>query len=162
MNDGAALREAVLAMLAAHNTMTLATANAAGEPWAATVFYASDRELNLYFVSDARTRHGQDLAAGGRLAAAINPDCGTWNEVRGLQLAGRVDVLTGTARLAGLKHYLAKFADVRTLFQKPRDANERTIAERLKAANLYCLRPSFIRLIDNSRWFGYKEELRLD
>ncbi len=162
MNDRAELREAILAMLAAHNTLTLATSNASGEPWAATVFYASDPELNLYFVSDQRTRHGQDLAAQPRLAAAINPDCGTWNEVRGLQLAGQVEVLGGTARLAGLKHYLAKFADVRALFQQPRDANEKTIAERLRAAQLYCLRPGFIRLIDNRRWFGYKAELRLD
>jgi uncharacterized protein YhbP (UPF0306 family) len=148
-------------MLAAHNTMTLATRSDAG-PWAATVFYASDADLRLYFVSDYRTRHGRDLAGCELAAAAINPDCGTWNDVRGLQIEGRVTVLDGVARLAGLTHYLAKFADVRALFDSPRDRNEETIATRLKAANLYCLRPRWIRLIDNSRWFGYKEELTLE
>ena len=147
-------------MLAECNTMTLATVGDAG-PWAATVFYASDRDLNLYFVSDHRTRHGSDLTTCDRVAGAINPDCGAWADVKGLQIEGRVEVLTGAARLAGLAPYLAKFHDVKALFEKPRDRNEETIAERLKAANLYQLRPAFIRLIDNSRWFGFKTELRL-
>lgn len=153
-------RAAIREMLAAHNTLTLSTAGESG-PWAATVFYASDADLNLYFVSDYRTRHAHDMAASGRAAGAINPDCSGWNEVRGLQLEGAIEVLEGTARLAGLKHYLAKFHDVGALFEKPRDKNEETIAARLKAANLYRLRPSSIRLIDNSRWFGYKAELTL-
>ena len=151
----------MLRMLAAYNTATLATAGD-GRPWAAAVFYASDRDLNLYFVSDHRTRHGRDLAADARVAAAINPDCDNWNDVRGLQLEGRVEVLDGAARLAGLAHYLAKFHDVKALFEAPRDRNEETIAQRLKAANLYRLQPDYVRLIDNSRWFGYKAELRLD
>jgi uncharacterized protein YhbP (UPF0306 family) len=153
-------RAAIRQMLDAHNTVSLATARD-DRPWVATVFYASDPDLNLYFVSDGCTRHGRDLEASGRVAAAINPDCGTWNDVRGLQLEGRVRILTGSTRLAGLRHYLAKFHDVKALFEQPRDRNEETIAERLRAANLYCLRPSWIRLIDNSRWFGFKAELEL-
>lgn len=156
-----ATRDAIRAMLAAHSTATLATVGDDG-PWAATVFYASDAALNLYFVSDHRTRHGRDLAAHPRLAVAINPDCATWGEVRGLQLTGRVRVLDGGERAAGLGHYLARFHDVRALFEAPRDRNEQTIAARLKAAHLYRLEPDWIRLIDNSRWFGFKEELRLD
>ncbi|UCG73352.1 MAG: pyridoxamine 5'-phosphate oxidase family protein [Chromatiales bacterium] len=158
MSDAA--RAAIRDMLAAHNTITLATGQDR-QPWAAAVFYASDAALNLYFVSDARTRHGRDMQANDRVAGAINPDCGTWDEVKGLQLEGRVRVLSGAARLKGLGHYLAKFHDVKALFDQPRDANEETIAERLKAANLYCLQPDRIRLIDNSRWFGFKEELEL-
>lgn len=155
------LRAAIKRFLEAHNTATLATAGEAG-PWAATVFYASDADLNLYFVSDHRTRHGRDLAASPRLAAAVNPDCGRWSEVRGLQMEGQVRVLDGAARVAGLARYLARFPDVAALFERPRDRNEETIASRLKAANLYRLRPAMIRLIDNSRWFGFKAELRLD
>lgn len=153
-------RAAIRAMLAAHNTVSLATSEQ-GQPWVATVFYASDAELNLYFVSDSRTRHGRHMQANARVAGAINPDCGTWDEVKGLQLEGRVEVLSGGPRLKGLGYYLAKFHDVKALFEQPRDRNEETIAKRLQAANLYCLRPDRIRLIDNSRWFGFKEELEL-
>jgi uncharacterized protein YhbP (UPF0306 family) len=154
------IRNAIRDMLVACNTVSLGTVQG-GSPWVAAVFYASDADLNLYFVSDSRTRHGRDMAVNTRVAGAINPDCGTWDDVRGLQLEGRVKVLTGTARLKGLGHYLAKFHEVKALFEKPRDRNEETIAERLRAANLYCLQPDWIRLIDNSRWFGFKEELRI-
>lgn len=153
-------RQAILDMLAAHNTVSLATVQG-DRPWVAAVFYASDTDLNLYFVSDSRTRHGRDMQSNDWVAGAINPDCGTWDDVRGLQLEGRVTVLTGAARLKGLGHYLAKFHAVKALFEQPRDRNEETIAGRLKAANLYRLEPEWIRLIDNSRWFGFKEELRL-
>lgn len=156
----AAARKAISEMLAAYNTVSLATAQA-DRPWVAAVFYASDADLNLYFVSDYRTRHGRDMQANAQVAGAINPDCGTWDDVRGLQMEGRVEVLTGAARLKGLGCYLAKFHAVKALFDQPRNRNEETIAERLKAANLYRLEPDWIRLIDNSRWFGFKEELRL-
>jgi len=81
--------------------------------------------------------------------------------VRGVHLEGQVNLVTGVARLAALKLYLAKFPDVRAMFDQPRDKNEETIATRLKATNFYRLSPAWLRLIDNSRWFGYKEELRL-
>lgn len=154
-------RAAVRSMLEAHNTLTLAT-SADGRPWAASVFFASDSRLNLYFVSDRRTRHGRDIAAAPVVAAAVNPDCSRWGDVRGLQIEGRVDVVTGIERLNALRIYLAKFHDVRALFENPETEDERTIAERLKAANLYRLTPTWIRLIDNSRWFGYKAEFDLD
>ena len=153
-------RAAIQQLLESQSTLTLAT-HSDGQVWAAAVFFASDSKLNFYFVSDHRTRHARDMAATGRAAAAIHPDCATWGEVRGVQLEGRVEVLDGAARLGGLGHYLKKFPDVRMLFEKPRDPNEETIAARLKAANLYRLRPDRIRIIDNSRWFGFKEELEL-
>jgi uncharacterized protein YhbP (UPF0306 family) len=146
-------------MLEAHSTATLATAGEDG-PWAATVFFASDADLNLYFVSDHRTRHGRHLAARPEAVAAIHPDCATWAEVQGLQLTGRVEILEGVNREAGLRCYLAKFHDVSALFERPRGADQETIAERLKAASLYRLKPHWIRLIDNRRGFGYKEELQ--
>jgi hypothetical protein len=47
-----------------------------------------------------------------------------------------VDVLKGAARLCGLDHYLRKFADVRALFEMPKNQDEETIAQRLKSASL--------------------------
>ncbi len=147
-------------MLEAHTTATLATVGEDG-PWAATVFFASDPALNLYFVSDHRTRHGRDIAAHPRVAIAINADCRAWAEIRGLQITGRVEMLDGSERAAGFERYLAKFHDLRPLLEAPISADEETIAKRLRAADLYRLRPDWIRLIDNSRGFGYKQELVL-
>lgn len=156
--DRESTRQAIRDLLEAHNTLTLATCENA-RPWAATVFFASDLELRLYFVSDHRTRHGREMAANNRVAGAVNPDCSNWGEVRGVQLEGTIEVVSGVERLAALKTYLSKFPDVRGMFERPRDKNEETIGKRLKAANFYRLTPDWLRLIDNSRWFGYKEEL---
>jgi uncharacterized protein YhbP (UPF0306 family) len=155
-----ALRLAVRELLEAHNTLTLATCGPDG-PWAAAVFFASDDDLNLYFVSDQRTRHGRDLVANGRAAGSLNPDCDDWKDIRGLQLEGAVSILDGAARDAALTGYLAKFPRVRSLYEQPRDEDEARIAERLRKASLFRLKPNRIRLIDNERGFGFKAELRL-
>lgn len=159
MNDSD--RAAIHDMLARHNTITLATCRD-GQPWAASLFFASDAKLNLYFVSDYRTHHARDIDIHTEAAATVNADCGSWTEVKGLQMTGSVTALKGAQRLNALRHYLAKFDDVRALFDAPRNKDEETIAERLKAANMYRLRPNWIRLIDNSRWFGYKVEIQID
>ena len=153
-------RDAILQMLEVHNTITLATCRD-GKPWSASLFFASDQKLNLYFVSDYRTRHARDIEDGSQASATVNADCALWAEVKGLQIAGGVTVLTGVARLNALRCYLAKFADVRALFEAPKSDDEETIAQRLKAANMYRLQPNWIRLIDNSKWFGYKVEIEL-
>ena len=154
------IRQAIRQLLEEHSTITLATTD--GERlWATAVFFASDMELNLYFVSDRRTRHGRNLAANARVAGAISANCTTWSEIRGLQLEGNVTVLEELARLSALKIYLAKFPDVSSLMERPRDKNEKTIATRLREARIYRLSPEWIRLIDNSKGFGYKEEVTL-
>lgn len=153
-------RSAIRDLLESHNTISLATCHD-GKPWNASLFFASDKHLNIYFVSDYRTRHARHIEESGRAVAAINADCSLWTDVRGLQIDGRVSVTTGLERMNALRFYLAKFRDVKALFESPKDENEQTIAARLKAANMYCLKPSWIRLIDNSRWFGYKAEFDL-
>jgi len=154
-------QQAIRSLLETQSTLTLATCDQ-GRPWAATVFFANDQQLRLYFVSDHRTRHGREMAVNNQVAGTVNPDCSNWAEVRGVQLEGRVEILEGLERLSALKTYLGKFPDVRAMFDRPRDRNEETIGKRLRAANFYRLTPDWLRLIDNSRWFGYKEELRLD
>lgn len=144
-------------LLAAHGTLTLAT-TAGGTAWAATVFYASDAQLNLYFVSDLRTRHGREMARESRVAAAINRDVCTWDEVIGLQLEGRASVLQGDERQQALAIYLARFPDVRRLFEEPRNDSEKVIADRLRQTPFWRLTPDWIRLIDSSRGFGWKWE----
>lgn len=153
-------RAAIARMLAGHNTLTLATVRD-GAVWAASVFYASDGDFNLYFVSDHRTRHAQDMVANPRVALAINADVDNWNEVRGLQVEGQAGKVEGAERAKALALYLAKFASVKALFETPKSADEQTIAQRLKNTDFWRVTPRFIRLIDNSRGFGFRIELRL-
>lgn len=147
-------------MLESHNTLTLATVKD-GLPWAATVFYASDDTLNLFFVSDHRTRHAQEMTANPTVALAINADVDDWNGVRGLQIEGTAGKVEGAERARVLALYLGKFLSVRALFETPRSPDEQTIAQRLKNTDFWRVTPRFIRLIDNARGFGFKLELRL-
>lgn len=146
--------------LAEISTLTLATASTDAAPWAATVFFASDKHFNLYFVSDHRTQHGRDMVDNPRVAATINPDCDNWHAVRGLQVRGNVAIVEGAERAKALLLYFKKFPQIDALFQSPKDKHEETIATRLKAANFYCVRPELVRVIDNEQGFGNRVEFK--
>ena len=151
-------RAAIRQMLEAHNTISLATCRD-DKPWVASLFFASDRDLNLYFVSDYRTHHAGDIGDGADVFATVNTDCAQWSEVKGLQISGFAKMVDGLERMSALRYYLLKFPDVKALFEAPKGKDEETIAQRLKSASMYRLEPRWIRLIDNSRWFGYKLEI---
>lgn len=152
-------RDAIRRQFEAHNTLTLATCHD-GEPWAATVFYASDADLHLYFVSDRRTRHAQHMLADPRVELAIDADVDAWSAVRGLQISGTAAPVSDAGRALALGYYLAKFASVKALFEQPRSADEQAIARRLQDTDFWCVTPGYIRLVDNSRGFGFRIELR--
>ena len=147
-------------MLEAHGTATLATAGPGG-PWAAAVFYASDADLNLYFVTDPGTRHGGNLRDDARVAGAIHADVSDWNDVRGLQLEGTARMVPDAGRAAALEIYLRKFPEVRRLCEAPANDAECQIGSRLARIPLWRLAPSRIRIIDNRERFGWKQELVL-
>jgi uncharacterized protein YhbP (UPF0306 family) len=156
-NNSAAARVRAQDFCNTVSTMTLATCNE-GLPWAATVFFAADSKFNLFFVSDYRTRHGRDMAANEQVAATINPECDNWHDVAGLQIRGTVSIIEGLERAKALALYFKKFPQIDALFAKPEGEYEETIAARLKAANFYRIKPEMIRVIDNDKGFGYREE----
>lgn len=153
------VRAAIRNALEGYHTLTLSTCQG-GVPWAATVFYASDADFNLYFVSDRRTRHARDMLANPSVALAINADPDNWDDVRGLQVEGRAAPVEGVERARALALYLAKFASVKALFEAPRNRDEETIAQRLKNTEFWRVTPAYVRLIDNGRGFGFRLEWR--
>lgn len=154
-------RQNIKEYLAAHNTVTLASCSADG-PWAAAVFYVSDANLALYFKSDPKTRHMQDILDNPSVAATVQADGQAWQSLRGLQLlssCARVDD-QDTGRVNDL--YLEKFPFLDTVADNSSDKDERVLAERVRKTPFYQLRPQWIRLIDNARGFGHKTEIRLE
>lgn len=147
-----ALGETVLAYLAAHNVMTLATAGAAG-PWAAAVFYVNDG-LRLYFLSSPRSRHCQDLAAGPRAAAAIHEDYRDWPAIRGVQLEGRVAPVADAELERVRALYAAKFPVVANIGEAPP-----AVAAAFANVRWYALTPEALHFIDNSAGFGQRKRL---
>lgn len=158
MND-AELRAAIAQFLSDRSTMALATCG--NGPWAASVFFVSDAEFRLYFVTDPRTRHGRHLLDSGTAAAAINDDCQDWMTIQGIQLEGSVAKVESAQRPHALRLYLEKFPAIARLVDSPAGEPERLIGERLAASPFFRLQPRRIRLIDNTRGFGSKSELVL-
>src|SRR5581483_5591521 len=106
--DGGALRAHALAYLAAHNTVSLATTGEDGI-WATTVFYAN-ADFVLYFLSEPKTQHVQNILVQPAIAATVNEDYQDWRQIKGIQMAATCREVTGKVELArALAIYLKKY-----------------------------------------------------
>ena len=140
------LRDEALAVIDEVRVMTLATNGPEG-PWAAPVFYVPDG-FELTFLSSPRSRHGNDLAADPRCGVALFPPPAGWADIRGVQMAGRVEVLEGRAKAAALARYVRRFP-----FVDPATAPA-AIRAALERVRWYRFRPDEVFLVDNRRGFG--------
>ena len=150
-----ALRSEILAFLAAHNVIHLATV-ADGLPHVASLFYVNDG-FTLYWVSDPATRHSREVASSPRVAATVAPEYGSYTDIRGLQIVGRaarVEGLTGTT--AGLALLAGKFNFFKEFMRGPV-----ALVERLGKAAIYRLDIERVTFIDNTKGFGHKDVLEL-
>ena len=89
---------AIHSFLAAQSTLALATVNADGTPTTAPLFYVSDEELNLYWLSSPRSRHSVNLSERPNVAATIYPTVWEWQEIRGLQIEGQASAIENEDR----------------------------------------------------------------
>lgn len=151
------LRTRLAAFLAAHTTLTLATVGPDGVPAAAAVFYAHDDGLNLYFLSEESTRHGQNLLADDRVAGTIQADGQEWQAICGVQVRGRAQPVTAAGWPHAAAVYGRKFAFVAAALAGA--GGPAVLAGPLARARFWVLRPEWFRLIDNRVRFGFKAEL---
>jgi uncharacterized protein len=152
------LHSRIAGFLETHTTLTLATVGADGWPAAAAVFYAHDAGLNLYFLSEKRTRHGRNLAASPQVAGTIQADGQDWRSIRGLQVRGLASLVPASGFAHAAAVYGRKFAFVAVL---PDGEDLRALSGPLARARFWVLRPTWFRLIDNTISFGFKDELTL-
>jgi uncharacterized protein YhbP (UPF0306 family) len=154
------LRQTVLDYLAAHNTVSLATAGPDG-PWAATVFYANVG-TDLYFLSEPKTRHCQNLLADGRVAGTVNEDYRDWQQIKGIQLEGRAQEVGNPIELTrALGAYLHKYPFVRQFLSPDKLLQGVKIAGKTFDIRLWRLRPDRLYYLDNARGFSNRQELPL-
>ncbi len=148
-------RERILAYLATHNTLTLATA-IDGKPWANAAFYANDG-FTLYFVSDPKTRHADHLKQNANVAGTIQDEQKDWRLIQGIQLEGHCEELKTAIEVAkALAVYAGKFPFIIDLLRAPKE-----IASAMAKARWHKITVTWIRLIDNTRGMGFKEEINM-
>jgi uncharacterized protein len=152
-------RETILAYLRAHNSLTIATCDGPGA-WAAAVFYVNDG-FTLYYLSDPKSRHSLGLADNPNVAATIHEDYRDWRLIKGLQIAGRAELVGSIfEKAAALRLYLEKFPFVADML-RPSTAIARLVSAKTRGVEWYRLIPSRIVYIDNEISFGHRDELVL-
>jgi uncharacterized protein len=140
-------REAVRQFLTTQSTLALATVKANGDPQIAPLFYVSDDELNLYWLSSANSLHSINLTSHPQVAVTIYPTVWQWIHIRGLQIEGKAQTITDERiREEILRRYLLKF-NLPASFDG-----------QIAASTLYQLKPTWLRWLDNSVKFGFKAE----
>jgi uncharacterized protein YhbP (UPF0306 family) len=152
-----AIRDRIAEFLSAHTTLTLATVGSDLAPAAAAVFYAHDDDLALYFLSEEKTLHVQNILARPDVAGTIQSDHQDWRSIRGLQLFGRVERVPAQLTPAAAAIYGRKFAFVAALLAG--SGGPAVLSGPLTRARFWRLTPMWFRLTDNAVRFGHKEEL---
>jgi uncharacterized protein YhbP (UPF0306 family) len=153
-------RTRIAQFLVAHTTMTLATVGPDGAPVAGAVFYAHDDALNFYFLTEERTQHGQNMLLSPEVAAAIHADGQDWRAIRGVQARGTASLVAAGELAHAAAVYGRKYAFVAALLAG--SGGPGVLGGPLAKARFWALRPSWIRLTDNTVRFGFKEEWRPD
>lgn len=140
--------QAIFKIMDPVSTMTLATCRD-NSPWATDVYFAAEG-FNLVFFSSPNSRHCRNLAVNPACSATIHPVADAWQEIKGLQIEGEAEPISGmSGKATALAAYLQKFPFAHGLLANPAE----TVRSINKAA-LYVLRPSRILYLDNSLGFG--------
>lgn len=153
------LESIVIRYMDEFTTMTLACCNEQG-PWAADVFYAR-QGFDLIFFSSPSSRHCTLLSANPAAAATIHGDYRGWKEIKGLQMEGKVQLMTGVGvRARALATYLKRYPFVAEFFSST-GAASREVVRKVAGVDLYTFRPFDILYVNNEAGFGTRWKLQI-
>ncbi len=147
----AELKDAILEELRNHSVLTLATVGDAG-PHAVSLMYAH-KDFDLYWLSDPKTKHSEQLAYNGSAGITIAKQQEDFQKIRGLQIEGNGYRITDPDEEAiGFELLVARYPFLKQ-FQSGK------LARHLGLAAVYAFQSTKLILIDNSRGFGFKQAL---
>ena len=129
--------------------MTIATASKKSAS-AAAVFYTPIKESkSLLFVSNEKSEHIMNCKENSHCAATIQEDGLDWSAIKGLQIKGKI----GLANEKYWTNYFEKYPYIKS---------DKVLSEALEKVKLYEFKIKWIRMIDNSKGFGNREEYNLN
>ena len=137
------LRATIASFFADNCTLSLATSDELGRPYAANVYVVADERLRLYFLSDPITRHGGHIAARPHVAATAYGATDSPSGIHGVQLRGRAAQCDPLAFSRDWSRFEARFTWAAVY------------RERAERSRFYCVEPTWLRWIDNRRSFGF-------
>ncbi|MBM2809862.1 MAG: hypothetical protein HW416_621 [Chloroflexi bacterium] len=161
VEESGALRQTALRYIEDHNTVSVATREAEGV-WASTVFYANVG-FTLYFLSEPKTRHAQNVAANPAVAATINEDYRDWQQIKGIQMSAICTEVTGKREvMRALASYVKKYPFVKQFLSPGQLLRGMQVAGRALDVRLYRLAPTSLLFIDNQRGFSNRQEISVE
>jgi nitroimidazol reductase NimA-like FMN-containing flavoprotein (pyridoxamine 5'-phosphate oxidase superfamily) len=95
-------------ILDAGSYVVLATADAAGMPWASPVWFAMEDYSDLYWVSYPGARHSQNISVRPQIAMVVFDSTVAPGSGQGVYLSATAEQVTGTA---AIKHGVAVFSN---------------------------------------------------
>jgi len=115
-----------------------------GKPWTCNVWFATDEDLNFYWLSSTKVRHSQALLTDKDVAAAIWLQQGPEDmPVQGIQIEGTAEILTDQAEIEkAIKCYSERIFGI--------DQIKQFMASPYEPRRFYRLKPSKIMLLDTS------------
>ena len=154
--EGGDLLARVAEYLRAHHTMVIATSDpVTNEPHAAHVFYAADDELRLVFLSRPTSVHGEHIGAGAEVAVTVSEEYEDWRLIKGVQLWGRAELLSGIAKAGAIALFLRRFPFLQDFI------TDSKLSERLRGIGVYRFEPKRAGLTDNTSGVFGRETLDL-
>jgi uncharacterized protein YhbP (UPF0306 family) len=154
------LERILIEFMDSFTTMNLACSH--GEtPWGAAVYYAREG-FDLIFFSSPTSRHSTAFSENPRAAATIHGDYKGWKEIKGLQMEGTVERVTGVRALArALKTYMKRYPFAREFLSDPAGLSP-SLARKVANVALYRFRPTTILYVDNEQGFGTRWKLEIE
>lgn len=133
--------------------LSLATIDENGDSYSTPVYFCHGNGLELYFFSDATTKHVKHLETNSRISVSLYKEQHSVDDLAGVQLKGECcKVVDDCERNVVESLYTNKFP-----FLKEKEL----LLERLKQHELYKVTPSWLKITDNQVKFGYKLEVEL-
>lgn len=147
------LEKIVTDFMDSYTTMILAC-SLDDEPWSVPVYYAR-RTFDLIFFSSRESLHSQIFSKNTKAAASICGDHKRWQDIKGLQMTGRVMVLTKLSEITrAASTYFKRYPFARDFFSKSGFLSTALSKKTKVALYVFCI--NSIRYLDNSYGFGVR------
>jgi PPOX class probable F420-dependent enzyme len=144
------LKRQIVSLLDGHRIMTIATNRADGWPQATVVSYANDGLIIYCFV----TRDGQkfaNISRDPRVSITIAHDYPQPLQIKGLSLAGRVDVVEDLGEVEHARDILLRRYPEYKVMPRPDPA----------AVPMLRITPEIVSILDYSKGFGHTDLVRV-
>lgn len=145
-------RNAAMELVHGQSTLVLATSGKTG-PWSAPVYYVCF-EGSFYFFSAPQSRHIQQAMQSGQSAASLFSQADSWENIRGIQMTGRVKrIQSPVFSLKVIAIYLKRFPFTRDFFPNGVTPDLNAFLVRFQA-RLFAFTPTQVFYTDNRFGFG--------